>query len=93
MTVSHTQKEGVGSEKGEAASVGLQRRCKNSGGGRDANGHTHVSFMDISIMWSFGEAGYETRLSTPIQRLPKENSVPTKPLLSLWCGSDSFSNE
>lgn len=54
----------------------------------DADGYTHATLIDMPLVWSFDETGYEVVLSEVVEWLSKESSIPTEPLLSLWAGSD-----
>lgn len=53
----------------------------------------HAAFMDRPYVLFFEEASYEAKLSEVIGRLREETSVPTEPLLSPWCSSDSLNDE
>lgn len=57
---------------------------------RDADGHTHVAFMDIPFVPQFEEAAYEAKSSKVIDR---DKSVLEDPSLSLRCGSDNVGDE
>lgn len=53
----------------------------------------HGACMHIPFRSSLKEAGYAAKLRKVTGRLCEENLVLTDLLLSLWCGSNSLSDE
>lgn len=81
-----------GNEEHETAYEGCLRRRKHWSGRRATDSYTHPFFMDMPFVYSVENAGYKTKFSELIGPLRAKYLVPTESTVSLWCGSDNFSN-
>lgn len=93
MPVSQSMTMQVDNEERESAYTEWLRRGKRCGSHRSSNGQTPAELRAMPFVRSFKEADYQVKLSDLTDRLHGENSVPNELPLSLWCGSDSLSDE
>lgn len=68
------------------------RRCKHYGSHRDADLHTHETFLGTPFVRSFKDSGFKYKLSGLIASLFMERSVPPESSRSLWHVSYNLSD-